>query len=190
MKKCLVLIFVLPSIAMGIACPQYTYPQIPGLDQDMNNICHNISNPVLNSVSGIPLGKIVQYITSTNSSNTATLSTSYVSTALTANITPMYSTSHILILASGELVATDSGGDAQAALFNGTTNLFGGTTAMCDAHSSGGSSYGGCTMIWMDFPASTTPQTYTVKVRDTNAASQAIWGTSTEQFIILVEVTP
>ena len=47
MKKLIWLLCLLPSVALANG-PKYTYPEVPGLDDEMNNIYHDIKNPVIN----------------------------------------------------------------------------------------------------------------------------------------------
>jgi len=48
MKKIFLILFC-SSILHAASCPEYNYPSIPGLDQDMDNVCHNISYPTINN---------------------------------------------------------------------------------------------------------------------------------------------
>lgn len=41
------LLILLPTVAMA-GGPKYTYPKMRGLDDEMHNIYHDLSNPVIN----------------------------------------------------------------------------------------------------------------------------------------------
>ena len=51
------------------------------------------------------VGKVLQVVNATYSTDTSTTSTSYVDTGLTATITPLFSTSKVLVLISQKIFA-------------------------------------------------------------------------------------
>jgi len=128
----------------------------------------NYQVPALNATSG----SVVQVVTATTITNTATTSTSYVTTTLSASITPQFSTSTILVITDG---AADTGTLGEQATFtlyrNNTTNLGNGSTGIVNIYSSTSRVIGSVGMVYLDSPSTTSSTTYTVYMKTSSGNS-------------------
>lgn len=129
---------------------------------------------------------IVQIVIASNASDFSTSNVAYQSTALTASITPGSASNKVLVWAMAGIRVPSNGVGAQASLFNGSTDLLSGNGAPQLLISTGGLSIVPWSAMWMDSPASTSAQTYTVKLRNTNGAGTVLF--TDTQFMLLVEV--
>ena len=136
-------------------------------------------------------GKILQVVQATNSTQTSTTSTSYVTTGLTASITPSSATSKVLILSQFGGKNTNSSVVGHFTIFRGTvagTNL-GPAAGMSLLYSISGEIYASTSLIYLDSPATTSAQAYTIGMKaQTAATTVAINQNSTQASIILMEV--
>jgi len=131
--------------------------------------------------------KILQVVSFSTTTVSSTNSGSWQTTALTATITPLYSTSKILVLAKGNMYNSNASYIGFATLMRGSTNLALGNfglnfqTLLSDI---------GATLIAHDSPASTSAIVYSVKIATSNTGTTVTWnngvqGTAT---IILMEI--
>ncbi len=216
--KTLLLIFLASACYAG---PKYGY-QDPHLDDELDNVYHDIQYPVISSgkatkfnaalltvstmtvssatitnlsvtnLAGITVGKIKQMVKATTTSPTATTSSTYQNTGLTANITPSSSSSLILIIAScGSLRNTNPATtNATLTLARGGSNLVGangilsvGTSALATGIDMP------TTFAYVDSPASTSSLTYTVQVRSSDNVNSVSFNVQSETAsIVLLEV--
>jgi len=103
-------------------------------------------------------GTILQVVGATYATESPTTSTSYVATGLTASITPKFSTSKILIIASFGCYTTDNG---KYSIFRNTTNVV--AAGLGQLRSSASDST--MTLTYLDSPATTSATSYTVYMR-------------------------
>jgi hypothetical protein len=134
-----------------------------------------VSGTILTTTSP-KAGNVIQVVQGTNSTETSTTSSSYVTTNLTASITPTSSSSKILILV--EMCVThrnkagDTGGDFT--IYRGvSTNLLtrGGDTQY-DNGGLNNANYVG--MNYLDSPATTSSTTYTVYMKSSQSGTQMV----------------
>ena len=124
----------------------------------------------------LPTGSVLQVVQATTQTLVSTTSSSYVTTNLTATITPAFSTSTILVYVNMLVYNNASTGQSVVTVFRGTvsgTDL-GGTT---------GNGFGGCftngssevfsvvSGMVIDSPATTSATTYTVGLKRKNAGT-------------------
>ena len=144
----------------------------------------NTSNITIDSTSGITFpnntlqasaGRILQVVsTSINQGGSAfsTSNTSFNSTGFFLSITPTSATSKILVLASGALTQTSTGGTgALVTIYRGSTNLANGSTNGFNYYensSGSGFQWVNGTMQVLDSPATTSSTTYTIYLRAVN----------------------
>jgi hypothetical protein len=139
-----------------------------------------------NSTVQASAGQVLQVVNGTysNASWTTTTSTSFVSTPLTASITPKFSTSKILVTASYSL-SPAVGNSNYSTIYRNSTNLGNSSAGMAEFN------YGDyvytTTISFLDSPATTSSTTYTLYFR-TSAGTARIVGDSVTCSITLQEI--
>ena len=149
----------------------------------------------LSNVGGIASaqsGSIIQTVQSTaNQTTTASSSTTYVTTGISASITPQFSTSKILVMANLSLDNQANGQQVEWTFYRGGSNLL-------DSGSSSGNGfngiYAGSSRVqttsfgcFLDSPATTSSTTYTIYFRAIGAYSITA-NPSNNSFITLQEI--
>ena len=129
-------------------------------------------------------GKVLQVVQGTLSTQTGTTSTSFVTSNLTASITPSATSSKILILAGINISNTGSN-DSYATLYRGSTNL-GPSNGFVNWYSTVGQ--GGAALNYLDSPSTTSATTYAVYIR-ASAGRADICVANTINTIILQEIS-
>lgn len=143
--------------------------------------------------------KVLQTVYATSSgAATSTTSTSYVSTTMTGSITPASASNRILILSEGtlSLASTTLNLTASVTVFRGATDIGFAATGMFQGYniisSASSSLYYPVTLLQIDSPGTTSPVTYTVKIKVNNASLTASYGsqsgTNQAMPMILMEV--
>jgi len=135
--------------------------------------------------------RVLQVVQATYATATTSTSTSYVTTGLSATITPQATSSKILVLVTMPARNQNNTGTGQYTIFRGTvagTNLFGATGF--------GNVYGDpisrgvVTGNFLDSPATISAQTYTVGMK-TDAGTSAVYAqeSSVTSTITLLEIS-
>jgi len=134
--------------------------------------------------------KIAQVVSATSATATTTTSTSYVTSGLSASITPSLASSKVLISVSGVFYNNAANAEIYATLFRGTvagTNLA--TTANTGFATVFPAVIGNGSFTFLDSPSTTSAQTYTVGIRSAGGSATASWAhQSGTTVIILSEV--
>ena len=66
MNKWIFLLIMFPSLLIACSGPQYTYPSVPGLDLEMNNIYHYLcESSITNQYSVVTLSQLQSTIPNT-----------------------------------------------------------------------------------------------------------------------------
>jgi hypothetical protein len=151
-----------------------------------------VTNLAVTNLSGISVGKILQSVFATQTSNASTTSTSFVDTSLMGTITPTSATSKVFVLACGTLYHGVSASSAYATLVRGSTNLMGSEGGARIYGASTGDSLSPVCLSYMDTPAITSATTYKVQIRSSSGAATAVFGSNNAliQSIVLFEVAP
>jgi hypothetical protein len=140
---------------------------------------------------GPATSKIAQVVQATYATATASSSTSYVTSGLSASITPTLNTSKILVMVTMPARTENSTGGIYCTLFRGTvagTNFFGAPGFGSVYTSASNDTQAGLSVNYLDSPATTSATTYTVGFKSTagqNAVCQVGGATSS---ITLIEV--
>lgn len=122
-------------------------------------------------------GQIVkQVVTATLVGNVATTSTSFVTTGLSATITPTSSTSKILIIHSASGYGSTTGAQATVTLYRNGSNLAG-AAGFCNVYSSSGGICGNLSFDYLDSPATTSAVTYTPYFCNQNGSASVQYNT-------------
>jgi hypothetical protein len=114
--------------------------------------------------ANLPTGSVLQVVNGNGSTVTTTTSATYVTTGITATITPKFVTSKILVIVSGVLDSQASGVQGYATIYRGGFNIF-------DANGFGTNYSGGARLIsavsntYLDSPATTSATTYTIYIK-------------------------
>lgn len=109
--------------------------------------------------------KVLQVVSATTSTSVSTSSTSFATTSFSASITPLFSTSKVLVQVLGGVFRTPSGVQGNLTIYRASTNLgdtnrglqqVGGQTGQCDFPIGIG---------YLDSPATTSSTTYTIYIK-------------------------
>lgn len=140
---------------------------------------------------GVGGGKILQLVSATHSTTVSTTSTSFVTTNLSASITPSETSSKVLVLSSGAFGNSSVSASCIVTLFRGTvagTNLGNGANGMAFVYSAAGASRQQVGLSFLDSPNTTSAQTYTVGFRANAAFTAIAQHDSALSSLVLVEV--
>ena len=132
-------------------------------------------------------GKVLQVVQNTYAVETTSTSISYVSTGLSGSITPSSSSSKILIIAYTGARTTYTN---ILTLFRGTvsgTNLGNGNSGMVLMYT-GGDIRSTASVQYLDSPATTSSQTYTLAMRSSNGTTIIAQENNGQAGIILMEI--
>jgi hypothetical protein len=137
------------------------------------------------------IGKVMQVVSANFTGTVSTTSATYVTTNITATITPSLSTSRVLIMANLPVGTDTSAEVANYTLFRGTvagTNLMG-TNGFTNLYNNAGRLNALAACNFLDSPATASAQTYTIGFKRAAGAStvSANFSTTTAS-IILMEV--
>jgi hypothetical protein len=128
-----------------------------------------------NATTQASSSKVLQVVNATYSTQTSTASTSYVTTNLTATITPLFNTSKILILVTIPCYnANSASAGMSVTVFRGTvsgTNLGSATWGFGALNAVGSAIYTPYAITVQDSPATTSATTYTVGFKSDNASN-------------------
>jgi hypothetical protein len=127
------------------------------------------------SASKLPAGSVLQVVQGTVVTTTTTTSSStFVTTGITASITPSSASSKILVFANTALDCSASGRNALFTIYRNSTNVV-------DSGSSSGNGFSGAYgdtsriqvavgVTFLDAPSTTSATTYTIYVRSTSGS--------------------
>ena len=152
----------------------------------------NVANASLGAVTSLPAGvggKVLQVVTGTTSSSTATSAGSFVATSLTANITPSATSSKIVALVCGGEADTGANGrNMHSTIFRGSTNLGNSTAGMVTNYGASSRIQGNSSVGIVDSPSSTSELTYTLYIKS-GGGSVTLNANSCLTSLILMEVS-
>jgi hypothetical protein len=118
-----------------------------------------------NNTTQASAGQVLQVVSATTTASTSTSSTSYVSTNLTASITPKFSTSKIYVVVSGgELDSNGTNQALTATIYRNSTNLAG-AAGMSDSYGTLSRVQTTLSCSFLDSPATVSSTTYTVYIK-------------------------
>lgn len=122
-----------------------------------------------------------------NGTSTTTLTlASFSATVVTASITPTTNTHRIKITATFHVQTANNIG--QFAIANGVTNLMGASGGQQVGSATVASLGNSVTLVWIDSPASTSAQTYTVYGQNASASGNVLVGNGKTWSIVLEEI--
>jgi hypothetical protein len=146
------------------------------------------SLPALGSAQ-MPAGSIIQVVHAEHFGFVTTTSTTFVS-AMTGTITPSSTSSRIILMCCGQLLATNQT-DAQIKFYRGavgTTGVPSSGTLVNNFMSDNGDTVN-VSYHWVDSPSTTSAITYTVGVKSSVSGQQVKFGNTTaKDSLILMEI--
>jgi hypothetical protein len=135
--------------------------------------------------------KVLQVVQAVwNTGAPSTTSTSFVTTGLAASITPLFSTSKVLIVVSTPITNTVVNGVTNLTVYRGGTNLGGNVNSALSSTSNTGSGYiwTPASISYLDSPSTTSSTTYTLYFNTSSGGTAyALWGACTSM-ITLMEI--
>ena len=149
----------------------------------------NISSGTLGKAR-LPTGSVLQVVNATYSTETTTSSGSYVDTGLTASITPLFSTSKILVIVDMSGVAKYSNiTSAQIILLRAGSTILTFALGAADTGTTATNEVGSVSCNYLDSPATTSATTYKVQFCSRNAiASVRVQDNGSSSTITLMEI--
>ena len=142
--------------------------------------------------SAMPAGSVIQVVQAETEAAVATTSTSFVTTNLTASITPSSSSNKVLVLVAAEGFAAAVSEPAIYTVFRGTTagTDLGGTANWGFALVYGNASLvgGSVSINYLDSPSTTSSQTYTLAMRSNGGGAISMNSNSQKSTITLMEI--
>ena len=143
--------------------------------------------------ANMPAGSVLQVVSANFGTTTSTSGSSFVTSGLTASITPTSSSNKILILVSFPCTINDTQRQLSFTLFkNNTTNLApnnGGQLSFGQLYSESLNIQGVGSLNFLDSPATTSSTTYTVYFASTNSGgSVSMFQNSLTGTITLMEI--
>jgi hypothetical protein len=139
-------------------------------------------------------GKVLQVVTASNSTNLQTTSTSYVSTGLSASITPASTSNKILVITIGAGAQYGTSSEGFYTLFRGTvagTNLGSASVGLLALYAASAAQVASSvSMSVLDTPSTISSVTYTVGMR-VNFATSSVQANraGSPNILILMEVS-
>jgi hypothetical protein len=129
-------------------------------------------------------GSVLQVVSVPISTQYSTTSSSFVSTGMTASITPKFATSKILV--SGSFYTRTGGGGISmaGALYRNATNLTTGTLGFMYIYSPSNALELTSSALYLDSPATTSSTTYTIYIKSADSAGTAYIGNSNFSSVI------
>ena len=139
------------------------------------------------AASGLPAGSVLQVVQATTGTSTSTTSTSFVATSLSANITLNNSSNKVVIMVSGRLNNSTSGGGVDLTVYRDSTNIGFHASRLANQYfnRSGGNS-NQMALVYLDTPSTASQITYEVRIKSGGGGSTAAFEQS--QAMILMEI--
>ena len=152
-----------------------------------------LNNQSLTAVTsaGLPSGTVLQVVNATYSIQTSTTSTTFVSTGLTATITPTSSSNKILCIYSTGAQNNSSANGSKFTLFRGTvseTNLGHSTWGFGNFASTAGALYAPVSGCIVDNPSTTSAQLYTLAMAANGGITVTSSFANTPASLVLMEI--
>jgi hypothetical protein len=137
--------------------------------------------------------KVLQVVQGTTTSSTSTTSTNFTATSLTASITPLFSTSKILVITSSmhQIINSASSAGLGLAIYRNGSSIYSDPAAYASMYMgtvSNANPRTRLTLNYLDSPASTSSTTYTLYFNAFNGQTSSINIDNQTSFITLMEI--
>lgn len=135
-------------------------------------------------------GKVLQVIQGTHSTGVTTTSSTYVTTNLTASITPSSSSNKVLIMTTLTVSNRASGGEMMCSLFRGSTNIItdGTQDGFNQNFNNAGRQDATASCVFLDSPSTTSSTAYSVRIKAQSGTAESM-SEGTTGSIILMEIS-
>jgi hypothetical protein len=141
--------------------------------------------------STLPAGSVLQVVQTAYNTILSTTSTSYVTTGLSASITPKFSTSKIVATVNMPSATLNNAAQNTITVFRGATNLGisgGAQQGFNQLYNAAGQGQCSLTACYLDSPATTSSTTYTVYFASTNGGTVQVFNNQLTGTMILMEI--
>ena len=133
-------------------------------------------------------GSVLQVVQGTSTASATTTSTSFVTTGVSASITPKFSTSKIAVFVTQQLYSTAGGTQGFITVYRGASNLGDATQGFAPSiYTASSAITAGTSFNYLDSPATTSSTTYTIYYR-CNTGSVYVNSAGGTATIILMEI--
>ena len=130
-----------------------------------------LSQSQILSAINIPTGSVVQVVQATTTSGPSTTSTTFVTSSISASITPQFSTSKILVSFMFPGYSAASGTEAFYTIYRSGTELSGSGGGFSTIYGGSSSVAAMCNILYLDNPATTSSTTYTLYFKSSNGGT-------------------
>ncbi len=174
------------SGSITLAAPAVAGTNTLTLPANTGTVITTGSNGQVIPKAALPTGSVLQVVNATYATQTSTTSSSYVTSNLTASITPTSSSSKILVLTTFNAVSASTGNlSSYYTLYRNSTNLFNSEGAF-RVETDSASLIAGA-ISYYDSPATTSSTTYAVYMKSQNSSvtTYMAYGDATCSIILL-----
>ena len=141
-----------------------------------------------NATTQASSSKVLQVVQGSTATSTSVTTTTPTATSLTASITPLFSTSKILIISTFSIYTTNASTKVLASIFRNSTNLSA-SNGGAYFYNGGGPGQIGTTINLIDSPATTSATSYTIYIFGNNASNSVAFNADSQNaYIILMEI--
>jgi len=156
----------------------------PALGTPASGVLTNCTGVV---AAALPAGSVLQVVSATTTTPTTTTSASFVSTALTASITPRSASNKVLIQVTGPGDSAAIGQQIYGTIYRNATNV-GGADGMTNTYGQSSRVISSLAMTLLDSPATTSATSYTVYIKSSAGTGVIFPQGSCTASIILTEI--
>jgi len=136
--------------------------------------------------SGMPTGSVIQTVQTTTATQTQSTNSTFIDTALTASITPQFSTSKILIIAYlGQCGKTANDTQLNLRIQRSSTTVF---SAAALNQNAAALLTSNITLTYLDSPATTSSTTYMVQMANRDNSGTVTFNNNSTATITLMEI--
>ena len=137
--------------------------------------------------------KVLQVVNATTNSNSSTSNSSWTAAGFSASITPLFSTSKVLIICQLCVAQTASNGDAYYTIYkNGSTNLGNSSVGLANIYTNAvytNPFRASLSIVYLDSPATTSATTYALYFQTNTVGTAQINNEATTSTITLMEIS-
>jgi hypothetical protein len=142
--------------------------------------------------ANMPAGNVLQVVSATYATTTATASTSYVDTGLTASITPLSSNSKILVSTTTSFYLYNGGADNGCAfqIVRGATSILSpiSNSVYIAGPTASTEQVFNFPLLYLDSPSTTSATTYKIQMKGVNGSTISAQNGGNTSVIVLMEI--